>query len=91
MVVNIFNCREMTTALNSSYHPPSRDTLSNTLIPAWYEAKKKNFIGELANVSKVAITTDGWAITTCDHYITVTLHYINEGQLRQKVLKTQAV
>lgn len=81
----------MTTALNPSYHPPSRGTLSNILIPAWYEVEKKNIISELANVSKVAITSDGWTSITQDHYITVTLHYVNDGQLRQKVLKTQAV
>lgn len=42
-------------------------------------------------MSKVAITTDGWTSITQDHYITVTLLYVNEGQRRQKVLKTQAV
>lgn len=85
------NCREMTTAINPNYHPPSRDTLSNTLIPAWYDIAKENLREELASVAKVAITSDGWISITQDHYITVTLHYINQGQLKQKVLKTQAV
>ena len=42
-------------------------------------------------MAKVAITSDGWTSITQDHYITVTLHNINQGQLKQKVLKTQAV
>lgn len=81
----------MSTALIPSYYPPSRGTLSNILIPAWYEVEKKNLISELASASKVAITADGWTSITQDHYITVALNYVNEGQLRQKVLKTQAV
>ncbi len=39
-------------------------------------------------MSKVAITSDGWTSITQDHYVTVTLHYVNEGQLRQKVLSS---
>lgn len=35
-------------------------------------------------MAKVAITSDGWISITQDHYI-------NQGQLKQKVLKTQAV
>ncbi|KAL1276142.1 hypothetical protein QQF64_035765, partial [Cirrhinus molitorella] len=32
--------REMTKALNPKYNPPCRDTLSNHLIPAWYNIEK---------------------------------------------------
>lgn len=42
-------------------------------------------------MTKVAITSDGWTSITQDHYVTVTLHYVNEGQLMYKVLSTQAV
>ena len=63
--------REMTKALNTRYSP-CRTVLSNTLIPAWYEVEKQNVITELANVSKVAITSDGWTSLAQDHYITVT-------------------
>lgn len=71
--------REMTRALNPGYTPPSREVLSGTLLPAWYEVEKKNLIAELANLSKVAITSDGWTSITQEHYVTVTLHYVNEG------------
>ncbi|KAK0135320.1 Zinc finger BED domain-containing protein 1 [Merluccius polli] len=83
--------REMTKALNPRYTPPCRTVLSNTLIPAWYEVEKQNVITELANVSKVAITSDGWSSLAQDHYITVTAHYSSQGKLHQKVLRTKAV
>ena len=81
----------MTKALNPRYTPPCRTVLSNTLIPAWYEVEKQNVITELANVSKVAITSDGWTSLAQDHYITVTAHYSSQGKLHQKVLRTKAV
>ncbi|XP_073693674.1 E3 SUMO-protein ligase ZBED1-like [Garra rufa] len=83
--------REMTRALNPKYTPPSRDSLSNVLIPAWYNVEKANLITELTTVGKVALTSDSWTSLSQDHYLTVTAHYILEGETRQKVLTTKAV
>uniref|UniRef100_UPI003AB020EE E3 SUMO-protein ligase ZBED1-like n=1 Tax=Centroberyx gerrardi TaxID=166262 RepID=UPI003AB020EE len=82
---------EMIKTLNPQYSPPSRESLSNHLIPDWYNVEKENIISELKNVSKVAITTDGWSSTCQDRYLTVTAHYLTEGKMQQKVLKTKAV
>lgn len=81
----------MTSALNPRYRPPSRDTLTNTLIPAWYSIEKQNVVQELAQVSKAAITCDGWTSVAQDHYLTMTVHYISHGHIKQKVLNTKAV
>nr|XP_055050617.1 E3 SUMO-protein ligase ZBED1-like isoform X2 [Misgurnus anguillicaudatus] len=83
--------REMTKALNPKYNPPSRDTLSNHLIPAWYNIEKEKIKSDLEKVSKIAVTSDCWTSICQDHYITVTSHYITEGKMNQKVLKTKAV
>ncbi|ROL45244.1 Zinc finger BED domain-containing protein 1 [Anabarilius grahami] len=83
--------RDMVKTLNPKYTPPSRDYLSNTLIPSWYKAEKSNIITELSEVSAVALTCDGWSSITQDHYLTITAHYIEEGKMQQKVLKTKAV
>ncbi|KAI7802832.1 putative zinc finger BED domain-containing protein 1-like, partial [Triplophysa rosa] len=80
-----------TTALNPSYHPPSRGTLSNTLIPSWYEVERKKIIDDLTGVSKVSLTSDGWTSITQDHHVMVTVHYVKEDKLKQNVLTTQAV
>ncbi|KAI7789674.1 putative zinc finger BED domain-containing protein 1-like [Triplophysa rosa] len=81
----------MTRALNPKYTPPSRDTLSNVLIPAWYKVEKANLIMQLTTVGKLALTSDSWTSLSQDHYLTVTAHYILEGETRQKVLTTKAV
>ncbi|XP_033480950.2 E3 SUMO-protein ligase ZBED1-like isoform X1 [Epinephelus lanceolatus] len=83
--------REMTTALNPRYQPPSRDDISNTFIPAWYSVEKSNVIQKLAQVNKVAITCDGWTSVAQDHFLTVTVHYISKGKMEQNVLSTEAV
>ncbi|XP_051811181.1 zinc finger BED domain-containing protein 4-like [Acanthochromis polyacanthus] len=84
-------CREALAALNPKYKPFDRLKLSDTLVPAWYEVEKANLISEQEQVSKVAITADGWSAVTQDHYLTVTVHYVWKGQLKEKVLKTKAV
>ncbi|KAF3858501.1 hypothetical protein F7725_011702 [Dissostichus mawsoni] len=53
--------------------------------------EKSNIVFELSGVSKVAITSDGWISISQDHYLTVTAHYIIEGKMRQKVLRTKAI
>ena len=43
------------------------------------------------DVTNAGITADGWTSFSQDHYLTVTLHYVREGQSKEKVLKTKAV
>lgn len=81
----------MTKTLNPKYQLPSRDQLINTLIPSWYSVEKKHAIKELLHVSEAAVTCDWWTSFACDHYLTVTLHFIMKGQMKQKVLCTKPV
>ncbi|XP_035772129.1 zinc finger BED domain-containing protein RICESLEEPER 2-like [Neolamprologus brichardi] len=53
--------------------------------------KKANVISQLKHVLKAAITADGWTSFSQDHYLTVTLHYVRNGQTHEKVLKTKPV
>jgi len=76
---------------NPKYNAPNRDSLTNHLIPAWYGVEKSNLITELKHVKHAAITADGWTSFSQDHYLTVTLHYVREGQSKDKVLQTRAV
>lgn len=83
--------REMGAALNPRYQPPSRDMLSNTLIPAWYAIERERVQAELEETKHVALTCDGWTSVAQDHYITVTVHFSKGGQLQERVLHTRAV
>lgn len=81
----------MTRALNPKYNPPNRNELCNTLVPAWCSVEKSNVKEELKEVDYVAVTADLWSSVAQDHYITVTVHYVVEMELREKVLHTRAV
>lgn len=50
------------------------------------QGRKGKLNKELTTVGKVALTS-----LSKDHYLTVTAHYILEGEMRQKVLTTKAV
>lgn len=65
--------------------------LTNTLIPAWYAVEKENIKEELQDVRDVAVTADGWTSIAQDHYLTVSVHYVREGCMIEKVLHTRAV
>lgn len=78
-------------SIKPKYKPPTRECLTNRLIPAWYHLEKSNVISELREVSHIAFTSDGWTSLTQDHYLTITVHYLVQGNMRQKVLSTKAV
>lgn len=65
--------------------------LSNTLIPACYAVEKENVRKELQDVRDVAATADGWTSIAQDHYLTVLVHYVREGSMKEKVLHTRVV
>lgn len=81
----------MIRALNPKYQPPRRDILPNTLIPAWYAVEKGNVNRELQDVRDVAVTADGWTSVAQDHYLTVSVHFVKEGTMKEKILHTRAV
>ncbi|XP_039642382.1 E3 SUMO-protein ligase ZBED1-like isoform X2 [Perca fluviatilis] len=83
--------REMIKMLNPKYRLPSREQLIHTLMPSWFSVEKKRVIRELRQVSEAAVTCDWWTSFSHDLYLTVTLHFITKGQMKQKVLRTKPV
>lgn len=83
------NYREMISTLNPRYQSLSQEMLSNTLILAWYAVEKGNVKKELKDVRDV--TADGWTSIAQDHYLTVSVHCVREGSMKEKVLHERAV
>ena len=84
--------RDMLKAMNEKYRPPCRKTLADDLIPAWYEAVKQDLMTQLDRASFVAVTADHWTSIASDHYLTITVHYIDLNfTWAEKVLQTRAV
>lgn len=65
-----------TNALNPSYKPPSRKTISASLIPSAYSACKEKLMEEVQREAlTVCLTTDTWTSSVNDGYIAITIHY----------------
>lgn len=62
-------------ALN--YTMPSRKTLSDSLLLQMYQSVLNKVKADLRDVSALYLTTDGWTSITNQHFIALTVHYIN--------------
>lgn len=71
------------------YEIPSRRTLGRTIIPRIFSTVE-NKVKTLLNQAKhVAITTDIWTSMNTDSYITMTVHFLFQTQLKTLVLCTK--
>lgn len=69
---------EYTNALNTGYLLPTRQHISNTLLPALYE-KCINTVRtiEVKNITSLSLTTDLWTSASQESYIAILAHYID--------------
>ncbi len=82
----------MTKTLNPKYSPPPPpETFSPTHSYQLGIALRRKKCRRSWENTAVAVTADGWSSVAQDHYLTVTVHYIVEAELREKVLHTRAV
>ena len=75
--------------LEPRYTVPSRQTISERLVPAWHEMEKGKLQGQLDSASAVGLTADGWTSRAIDPYLTVTAHFLSGWEMQSKVLQTQ--
>ena len=80
--------RQIVAKLNPRYDLPSRKYFSSREIPGLYSSVCDNVLRELRPVTHFAATIDLWTSTSCEPYITVTIHYINEWSHRSICLDT---
>ena len=74
--------------LDPWYQPPSRKTLSHSIIPQKYEGIKRKLLGELEKLKYCALTTDIWTSRQTMGYITITCHYIDSSWSLHSVILT---
>ena len=88
-VVEDTGFRKFVQALDPRYLPPSRRTMTRSLLPDVYESVRSVLSEELASVQYVALTSDLWTSRQTLGYITVTCHYIDSAwNLKSAVLAT---
>lgn len=70
------------------YRAPSRNQVSETLIPALFQEVLDEVKSALLDAPYVALTSDGWTSRVTQHYLTITCHYVEDWELRSKVYVT---
>ena len=70
--------RNLVREFEPAYKFPSAATVSEQIIPAWYNKTKQVLQEELNMAPFVAITTDAWTSRRTMSYTTYTVHYITD-------------
>lgn len=69
--------RNLIKMLAPNYTMPSRKTISNSLLPQMYESILEKVKADLNDVTALSLTTDGWTSINNEHFIALTVHFIN--------------
>lgn len=78
-IVESVEFRKFISILNPSYEPPSRETLSNSLISKLYDVTLLVVQNDVSGASYVNLTTDGWTSLKNENYFAVTAHFIDKN------------
>lgn len=73
--------RNLIKMLAPNYTIPSRKTLSNSLLLQMYESVLQKVRADLDDVTALSLTTDGWTSINNQHFIALTVHYINSDTI----------
>ncbi|MBQ4123072.1 hAT transposon family protein [bacterium] len=76
--------------LDKNYTLPSRQTMSNVMIPTYLQKAKEIIQKEIDTNECVCISIDGWSSNfTFKKYFSFTVHYLYENKLKSAVLKLE--
>lgn len=78
--------RTYTQALDPTYVPPSKATVTKRMLPNLYEKVRAEHKERIKTVPAVCLTTDCWTSNTTSSYMSVTCHYIQECKLHSNLL-----
>ncbi|XP_076836729.1 E3 SUMO-protein ligase ZBED1-like [Brachyhypopomus gauderio] len=74
--------------LDQRYQLPSRNYFAREVLPKMYTEVGESLAGQLAKVPHFALTTDMWSSRTCEPYMSVTVHFMEDWELKSACLQT---
>ncbi len=81
---------EYSNGLDSRYIPPNRKTLTSVILPAEYGKMKDKLIGILKGIH-VSLTTDTWTSSAVESFLSLTCHFVFNGELKWVLLGASQV
>ncbi|XP_063763471.1 E3 SUMO-protein ligase ZBED1-like [Eleginops maclovinus] len=79
--------KELIKKLDPRYELPSRNYFAREALPQMY-SEVMNVAGRLANVTHFALTSDMWSSRTCEPYKSVTVHFMQDWEMKTACLQT---
>ncbi|XP_026482483.1 zinc finger BED domain-containing protein 4-like [Ctenocephalides felis] len=74
--------RKLLMLLNPGYNVPTRETLTQTLLPQIYEQTLNSVGNEISNATSVCISIESWTSFKGEFYMVLTAHYIDKDHNR---------
>ncbi|XP_077095961.1 E3 SUMO-protein ligase ZBED1-like [Siphateles boraxobius] len=88
-VVEDVGFKHLMKTLDPRYAVPSRTYFSAVVIPGLYDKTRKAIESDLTKTESLALTTDSWTSRATQSYMTVTVHYMLDWQMKSAVLQTR--
>lgn len=87
-IVEQVGFKNLLKTMDPRYELPSRSYFSREALPQMYTEVRQTLADRLANVSHFALTSDMWSSRTCEPYMSVTVHYIQDWEMKTACLQT---
>ena len=80
--------QKLVKTLDPKYHLPGRKYFAEKALPELYNKVREKVAHQLTNVTHFSTTTDLWSSRTCEPYLSLTVHYIDNWELKGSCLQT---
>ena len=80
--------KNLVKTLDPKYELPGRKFFAEKALPELYISEREKLAHTLTDVTFYASTTDLWSSRTCDPYLSFTVHYIANWELKSACLQT---
>ena len=80
--------KQLLKTMDPRYELPSRNYFAQEALPQMYTEVRQSLADQLANVTHFALTSDMWSSRTCEPFMSVTVHFIQDWELKTACLQT---
>ena len=74
--------------IDARYQLPSRNYFAREVLPDMYATLRQKLSERLAKVTHFGLTTDMWTSRTCEPYMCLTVHFIEDWEMKTACLQT---
>ncbi|MBN3308893.1 ZBED1 protein, partial [Amia calva] len=80
--------KKLLKTIDQRYDLPSRHLFTREALPKMYSEVRQKLSDRLAKVTHYALTTDLWSSRTCEPYMSLTVHFIEDWEMKSACLQT---